>query len=117
MENKNNNILSDDELRALLQGSKLKASENLQHRIMHQIMTEEALKRKKVKSTKPIFKSIANVAIVFYVLIIILSGISYYLWGIDAIVRKEFLLAAGGISMGCIIYGSMIIFDERRYLK
>lgn len=114
---KNDNILTDEQLRAFLQGSKLKSGENLEHRIMQQIKTEESLKTKKVKSSAPLLRSITKIAVVFYVLALILGIATYYLGGFEAFASKEFIVAAIGIVSTCSVYALSIILDEKRYLK
>lgn len=111
------NIFNDDQLRELLKGARLKPSENLQHRIMHQIKVEESLRYKKTKSASPLLKTITSIAVVFYILVIALCAITYYMGGIQAFMTKEFILSAIGLSSICGIYGLIMVLDEKRYLK
>lgn len=114
---KKNNIFDDELMKKLMQHSDLKPSENLKYRIMHQIEVEQSLRYKKVKSTKPLLKSISSVVAVFYVLILALVGFSVYTGGLEALASKEFIISAACISLPCAVYGLIITLDEKRYLK
>lgn len=111
----NKNIFDEDKFKDLIEGSKLTASENLKFRIMQQIETEQALKPKKVKSEKPMLKSVLSIALVMYVLMAILAAIAYAMGGFEALTTAQFILPATIIACSGAIFGLVVVLDEKRY--
>lgn len=111
------NIFGDDKMKDLLKGSKLSASENLQHRIMQQIMTEKALKPQKVKSAKPSLRIAAMTAVAIYAIGAIVGVYMYLTGGMSALTSREFLIPVLGLTSIISVFGLVNILDERRYQK
>lgn len=111
------NIFDDDKMKDLLKESKLSASENLQHRIMQQIMTEKALKPQKVKSAKPSLRIAAFTAAAIYFIAAVIGLYMYSTAGLSALTSKEFLIPVLGLTSTISVLGLVNILDERRYQK
>lgn len=114
IENRN---MNDDKMRELMSGSKLSASENLQHRIMQQIMTEKALKPHKVKSAKPTLRIVITMAVVIYILAMVIAAYTYMIGGLGALASKEFIIPVLAIASVCSVCGLVTILDEKRYQR
>lgn len=106
----------DEELKRLLSGTKMKASENLKYRIMQQIETENALSRKKAKS-RPVFGSMFSIFGIMYALIAVVGIAIYTSAGSDALFSSTFFFPAIFISSICGLYWLITVFDDRRKVK
>lgn len=113
----NKEIYNDDKMKELLSGSKLSASENLQHRIMQQIMTEKALTPQRVKSTKPILRIVVIMAIAMYLIVMGVGSYAYITGGITALTSKEFIIPVLTLTSICAVCGLVTILDEKRYQR
>lgn len=117
MNDKNNKMKTDDELKRLLSGTKIKASENLKYRIMQQIETEQALSRKEAKSSRPVIGSMLSIFGIMYALIAVIGIAIYSSAGSNALISSTFLLPVVFISSICGLYWLITVFDERRKAK
>lgn len=117
MKTNQENIFDDDKMKTLLQGAKLSASENLQHRIMQQIMTEKALKPQKVKSARPTLRIAAMTAGAIYVIGGAIGIYMYLTGGLSALTSKEFLIPVLTLTSIVSVCGLVNILDEKRYQK
>lgn len=113
MDNKNSNMKRDDDLKKLLSGTKIKASENLKYRIMQQIETENALARKKSKA-RPVLGSMFSIFGVMYALIAVVGIGIYTTIGSEALMTSTFFLPLIFISSVCGLYWLITVFDDRR---
>lgn len=113
----NLDIYNDDAMKELLANSKLSASENLQHRIMQQIVTEKALTPQKVKSNKPMLRVVLTMAAVMYCIVLAFGLYAYCTAGLKALSSQEFLIPVVVISSICAVCGLVTVLDERRYQR
>lgn len=113
----NQDANNDDTMKELLTSSKLSASENLQHRIMQQIMTEKALKPQKVKSTKPTLRVVLVMAIAMYLIVMGVGLYTYFTAGLSALSTKEFIIPVFALTSICAVCGLVTVLDERRYQR
>lgn len=111
------NSFDDDKMKTFLEESKLSASENLQHRIMQQIMTEKALKPQNVKSSKSSLRIAAFTAAAIYSIGGIVGAYMYLTGGIPALMSKEFLIPVLTLTSIVSVCGLVNILDEKRYQK
>lgn len=108
---------TDDKIKELLAGTKLKASGNLKYRIMQQIETEKVLSRQQEKKDSSIW---SNFSILggMYAAIIIVCGIIYMFVGPE-VLQNTNLLIMPAVFIAAI--GSMFFlistFDDRRQSK
>lgn len=110
--------MQEDELKQLMKGSKLKASENLKYRIIQQIETEKAISKKKSNlSTSPLFSNMLAIFGVMYGLIIGAGIMLYISGGIEEILSNQFLMIAGMIASVCGVFWLITVSDDRRYEK
>lgn len=114
MNDKYDKIKKDDNLKKLLSTTKMKASENLRYRVMQQIETEQALSRKKTKSSRPVIGSMLTIFGIMYALIAIAGVIAYTTIGVQALTSSTFILSVVFISSICGLYWLITSFDERR---
>lgn len=110
---------NDDKIRALLSGTQVKARENLKYRIMQQIETEKALAKKNLGKVNPIASvwSMVTILGVMYALIVALAFLIYSSAGIDALTSPVFFLPVILIGLVCIVFLSVIFYDDRRRSK
>lgn len=86
---------TDADIRQLMQSVKQKAPENLKYRIMQQIETEEALKRKVKSSPSPSQSSVVHDFLrifgTMYALLALLIGAAYAWKGREFVTSSQFL--------------------------
>lgn len=107
----------NDKLKELFSDSKIKASENLKFRIMHQIKTEEALSKKRIPQTQPLFNNMFVIFGVMYAIIGIIGFGIYFNMGKSALESKIFYIPAILITFICALYWMITAFDEQRQSK
>jgi len=96
MKENNKNERMDDKLwmKSMMESARKEPSENLSHRIMHQIETEQALTRAKPKISKQtVSSSLLNLRIfgLMYFVLLITGGYFYLQGGKDALLTDTFL--------------------------
>lgn len=95
-----------------------KAPDNLKHRVMHQIMQEEALKQKSQASTKykttNVLKDFLGIFGVMYAVLAVLVVGAYVLKGKDFLISSQFLLPVFFVCFVFSIFGLIITIDSRR---
>ena len=95
MKNDNMNESSDELwMKSMIESVRKEPSENLSHRIMHQIETEQALTRAKPKISKQtVSSSLLNLRIfgLMYFVLLITGGYFYLQGGKDALFTDTFL--------------------------
>lgn len=93
-----NNIHTDEEIiRQMMQSAKIEASENLKHRIMHQIEAEKALIPQRVKPKRETTNVLKDFKAIFGVMYLLLSGLSIFtviFGGTKALSSSQFILTA-----------------------
>ena len=93
-----NNIHTDEEIiRQLMQSAKIEASENLKHRIMHQIEAEKALTPQRVKPKRETANVLKDFKAIFGVMYLLLCGLSVFtviFGGTKALSSSQFILTA-----------------------
>lgn len=110
--------MQEDELKQLMKGSKLKASENLKYRIIQQIESEKALsKNKESLKPSPIFGNMFAIFGVMYGLIIGLGIMFYISGGMEQILSGQFIIIAGMIASISGFFWLITVFDDRRHEK
>lgn len=82
---------TDDKIKELLAGTKLKASENLKYRIMQQIETEKALSRQQAKKDNSIWSNFSILG-VMYAAIIIVCGLVYLFVGAESLKNTNLII-------------------------
>ncbi len=85
----------DDSFRELIETSKIKASENLRYRIMHQIETEEVLKRQKSnnqisqkRDSGNVIQDLTTIFGTMYAVLAVMISVAYFLQG-DKILKSS----------------------------
>lgn len=112
--------LQDDQIKELLASTKIRASENLKHRIMHQIETEKALAQREIKARKSKNIDIPNIFSVLGIayLLILAMGIGiYYYGGTEALISTTSLGAASLIIATGSAYWMICYFDSKLKIK
>ena len=117
MNNKSSKMTQDDRLKDLLSGSKIKASENLKYRIMHQIETEKCLSREQKSKERPILGSMFSIFGIMYALIALIGFGIYHTLGSEALLSTTFYLPVIFISFVCGLFWLITVLDERRKAK
>lgn len=108
---KNNKIYSDDKaMREAMQMSKKKASDNFKHRVMHQVMQEDVLKRKRQTSfntSQPnVLKEILGVFGGMYAVLILLVLVAYFIKGQDFLMSTQFIYSALTV---CVVFAVLCL--------
>lgn len=85
----------DDVIRKMMQSAKIQASENLKHRIMHQIEAEKALTPQRVKPKRETTNVLKDFKAIFGVMYLLLCGLSVFtviFGGTKALSSSQFIL-------------------------
>ncbi|MBF0761504.1 hypothetical protein IR148_10655 [Dysgonomonas mossii] len=111
--------MQDDKIRELLSGTRMKASDNLKYRIMHQIEAERALmhEKSKVQSSSPFIGNMFAIFGVMYALIAIVALVVYFAAGKDALQSAMFFAPILLIASACGMFGFISVYDDRRRSK
>lgn len=113
-----NRIQNQDEIiRQMMQSTKMQASENLKHRIMHQIETENALVPKKAKSKKrkseTVLRDFIGIFGVMYAVLALIFGGAYLLKGKDFLLSTHFIGTMGVVVFAFVLFWLITRLDER----
>lgn len=82
----------------MMQSAKIEASENLKHRIIHQIEAEKALTPQRVKPKRETANVLKDFKAIFGVMYLLLCGLSVFtviFSGTKALSSSQFILTAG----------------------
>lgn len=109
--------MQDDKFKELLSGTKIKASDNLKYRIMHQIETEKALSPKKEMNPRSLITSMVTIFGIMYVLIIIVGIYAYSTLGKTAFESAAFFIPVILISSVCVVFWMISTYDDSRKTK
>lgn len=115
--NENNINMQDDKLKALLSGTKIKASDNLKFRIMQQINTEKALSRKKATQSRPVLSNMFTVFGIMYAIIAVIGFGIYSSAGMEGLSSTSFYIPVILVSSICAMYWTITSLDDRRQSK
>lgn len=88
-------------MRAMLQGAKEKAPENLKYRIMHQIEAERAVAPRKVEKAREsgnLFKELGGIFGTMYAVLATMIAAAYFLVGKDFLLSPQFTGAAAFVA-------------------
>lgn len=116
---KDNNIDYEDKLiRKAMQATKRKASDNLKHRVMHQIMQEQALSRNRKSSpidkpTNVIREFLGIFGVMYAVLALLVIGI-YFIKGKEFLLSTQFMYPAIFVCFVFAMFWLISAFDMRR---
>lgn len=102
MKEKNNIQNQDEIIRRIMQSTQLQASENLKHRIMHQIEIEKALTPQRTKGKRESVNMLKDFKAIFGIMYLLLFGLSVFSvisGGTKALVSTQFILTATLISV------------------
>ena len=95
---KKNNITKEEErVRILMRETKEKAPNNLKHRIMHQIETENVVAPRKLKRSKESGNVIRELGSIFGTMYAVLAGMiaaAYFIFGQEFLLSSEFIGAS-----------------------
>lgn len=97
MANKKTIDKEDEIIRRMMQSTKIQAPENLKYRIMQQIETEKALTPQKQKKESPKGDMLTDFRSIFgtmYGLLFILSMLTVFFGGKEAILSPQYILTA-----------------------
>lgn len=112
---KEDNIdMKEDALKQILTNSKLKASDNLKYRIMHQIEVEKTVYKERKSDTRPLVANMFTVFGVMYVLIAIIGGLVYFGGGKEALSSIAFFIPAILIASVCGLFWMISTYDDKR---
>jgi len=121
MKNDNMNESSDELwMKSMIESVRKEPSENLSHRIMHQIETEQALTRAKPKISKQtVSSSLLNLRIfgLMYFVLLITGGYFYLQGGKDALFTDTFLWTCITISSIFSFFFLITTIDNSRRSK
>ena len=106
----------DDKWKEMLAGTKLKASSNLQFRIMQQIETEKALSRQNKKRERSVWGNLSILGIM-YGIMAVLGFIAYLSFGKDALYDSKLYISALLVAAVCGVFFLISTFDDRRQSK
>ena len=110
-----NNIRTDEEIiRQMMQSAKIEASENLKHRIMHQIEAEKALTPQRVKPKRETTNALKDFKAIFGVMYLLLSGLSIFtviFGGTKALSSSQFILTAALIFVVFVSFWAITRLD------
>lgn len=109
--------MQDNKFKELLSGSKIKASDNLKYRIMHQIETEKALSPKKGMNPRSMISSMVTIFGIMYILIILIGIYAYSTSGKTAFESAAFFIPVILISSVCVIFWMISTYDDNRRSK
>lgn len=107
----------DKTIKELLNGTKLKADDNLKYRIMQQIETEKVFYKKKETNTSPGLSTMFALFGIMYLVIALVGGGIYMTKGSEALMSTEFLMPVLLITSICSIFLMITELDERRKSK
>lgn len=113
------NIDRDNKLKDLFSASKIKASDNLQFRVMQQIATEHSLvkiKRKEQRIGAKI-KSVTTLIGVMYGLIAVCAVFAFLYGGRTALLSQEFIMSVVSITAVSTAFGLINILEMNRLNK
>lgn len=112
-----NNIRTDEEIiRQLMQSAKIEASENLKHRIIHQIEAEKALTPQRVKPKRETANVLKDFKAIFGVMYLLLCGLSVFtviFGGTKALSSSQFILTAALIFVVFASFWAITRLDVR----
>lgn len=94
MEEKKHTQNEEHLIRGMMQGTKLKASDNLKYRIMQQIETEQALTPSKISDRKEsgnILKEFGSIFGTMYGVLAVMIAATYFLFGQEYLFSPQFL--------------------------
>ena len=81
-------------MRAIMQGVKERAPENLKYRIMHQIEAEKAVTPRKVEKSRESVNVLRELGGIFGTMYAVLAGMvvaAYFLFGKDFLISSQFI--------------------------
>lgn len=107
----------EDVLKQIIADSKLKASDNLKYRIMHQIEVEKTVFRDRKPDVRPFVANMFFVFGIMYLLIAIIGGLVYFGGGKEALSSIAFFIPAILIASVCGVFWVISIYDDRRMNK
>ncbi|WP_029903188.1 hypothetical protein [Prevotella sp. 10(H)] len=107
----------DDKINELLSGTKIKASENLKFRIMHQLEAEQALIPKKKVKSRPVLGSMFSIFGIMYAIIAAIGLGMYFTSGIEALKSPGFYIMVILVSCVCSVFWMISVYDDRRRSK
>lgn len=105
---------TDKILKELISKSLLSEDENLTHRVLHQIKTEEALRPKKVMKPKYDMSDMRSLLIGMYAILLTFSLIGYFNFGKEFYRNSFFLIPAFAVCCG---YGLILFFTSLRSFR
>jgi len=108
---------TDDPLKGLFSGMKMKAGDNLKFRIMQQIETEKVLSGKKEKGSFSILNNMISVFGTMYAILgLVVAGI-YFSFGKESLVSPSTLFVILMIVFAFSMFWMISMFDEKRRMK
>lgn len=109
--------MKEDKIKQLLRDTDLKAGKNFKDRVMHQILMEEALRPKKLK-TQPDTKQTTFGVFGFMFAMIVLSGLFFY-FGMDQSLTDSMLFFKTVIVIAIVaaFFYLISVFDDAKMLK
>lgn len=107
----------EDALKQILAGSKLKGSDNLKYRIMHQIEMEKTILKERKTDTRPFVANMFTIFAIMYLLIAIIGGLVYFGGGKEALSSIAFFIPAILVASVCGVFWMISTYDDRRVSK
>ncbi len=88
-------------MRAMMQGAKEKASENLKYRVMRQIEAEEAVAPRKFKASKEpgnVIRELGSIFGTMYAVLAVMIVAAYFIFGKEFLLSSEFIGASAFVA-------------------
>ena len=109
--------MEDKELKEMLSTSKLKATDNLKDRIIHQINTEKVLMPSSRKTSSPSIGSHFSIFGIMYVLLLTLIGYFYFKTDGNPLESTSFVISLLFTASTFSIYWLIIVYVDFRKMK